>query len=95
MSGARQKHDQPNFRIFGSECLQVQTRELNMPGGSDPAPGRDSKPNRAKQLQATYFHSQIFETVLPSAPTSYSKAPHALFNRASFFDVVLKNNIPR
>ncbi len=42
-----------------------------------------------------YFHSHIFETVLPELSTSYSNAPHALFSRASFADVVLKNSIPR
>lgn len=46
-------------------------------------------------LRSFYFHSQIFETVLPEPSTSYSNAPHALFSRASFCEAVLKNNIPR
>lgn len=42
-----------------------------------------------------YFHSHILETVLPLASTSYSKAPQALFNFASFLDAVRKNSMPR
>lgn len=35
-----------------------------------------------------YFHSHTLATVLPSASTSYSKAPQALLIRSSFFDFV-------
>jgi hypothetical protein len=35
-----------------------------------------------------YFHSQILETVLPAASTSYSKAPQLLLSCASFCDAV-------
>src|SRR6516225_8697836 len=41
-----------------------------------------------------YFHSHVFETVAPWASTSYSKAAHTLFRRASFFEAVLKNSMP-
>ena len=37
---------------------------------------------------AAYFHSHIFEMVLPEASTSYSKAPQALLTRASFWEAV-------
>ena len=42
-----------------------------------------------------YFHSHILETVSPEASTSYSKGPHALLRRASFFEAVRKKSIPR
>ena len=42
-----------------------------------------------------YFHLVDLETVPPSPSTSNSKAPQALLRRASFWDVVRKNNMPR
>jgi len=43
----------------------------------------------------SYFHSQILEIVLPEGSTSYSKAPQALLSRASFWESVRKNSMPR
>jgi hypothetical protein len=68
------------IRTFNAKmCVQPMLRKL--PGGG--------------VLRSFYFHSHIFEIVLPAPSLSYSNAAHRLFSRASFCEAVLKNNIPR
>ena len=79
------------------EDLQASATRLSAPGGflEGPETEFEGKSHRALGLPGVYFHSQILETVLPALSTSYSKAPHAWFRRASFCELVLKNSIPR
>lgn len=62
-------------------------------GGEELRIRLDSRP--PLRLVWFYFHSQTLEIVLPEASTSYSNAPQVLFTRASFFDAVRKNSMPR
>lgn len=52
-------------------------------------------PDGSPSLRLTYFHAQIFATVLPEGSTSYSKAPQVLFSCASFCEEVRKKSMPR
>jgi hypothetical protein len=71
-----------------SQCFEVYWMALQM--------GEVSlRSELALRSVSLYLHSQVLETVLPLASTSYSKAPQALFIFASFFDAVRKNSMPR
>lgn len=55
------------------------------------APANAADPGHQADLpmaDSPCFHSQAFELVLPAASTSYSNAAEALFNFASFCEVV-------
>jgi len=73
-------------------------KQNNLPraetGGGDRLGRCVARIKRGRLDGFAYFHSHIFEMVAPLASTSYSKAPQALLRRASFFEVVLKNNMP-
>ena len=75
--------------IFRQE--EGRARELTV-ARAEPTTRATAVPQHLAQF---YFHSHTLEIVLPEASTSYSKAPHAPFIRASFCEVVRKNAMPR